>query len=412
MVKPDAKIKNMKKIVTLLFIVLTTAVFSQSTITVFNNGGQQFYVILNGIKQNSVAQTNVSVSGIKNGSYSMKLIFADGKTNDIDKNFFLEEPSFVTTRVVFKKGKGKLQLIGMEPAANQTPSENLVAYRPSDNMGYSDALVVTQTTTIQENGNVSNPNTTNGNAGINMNTNVQDPTMNNGQGSVNTSVNVNGAGTQQTTQQTTTTTNVNTGNPNQTTENVGININMNVTDPTMNNGQGGVNMSINMTGTGTGNQSQTNQTTQQTTTVTTTTTSSSTGTTGNVGSNATINTNTQHQNSTGNSTQTTVSAVSSNQSIKCVNILGDEKKLITELNELNFDEDKKEIVIKDLEKHCLTASQAYKIIEEFTFEADRLELSKYLYLRMIDKDKGSSLFPLFNFDASKMEFREFMRTVK
>jgi hypothetical protein len=388
---------------------LTANLFGQSTITVFNNGGQQFYVILNGIKQNSVAQTNVSVSGIKNGSYSMKLIFADGKTSDIDKNFFLEEPSFVTTRVVFKKGKGKLQLMGIEPAANQAPAQNIVVYRPTDNVVYSDAPVVTQTTTIQPNGTTSSPNPSNGNIGINVITNVQDPTMNIGQGSMNTSVNVNG--TQQTTQQTTTTTNVNAGNPNQTTENVGININMNITDPTMNNGQGGVNMSINMTGTGTG--SQTNQTTQQSTTVTTTTTTS---TTGNTGSNATINTNANVQNGSNSAisaTQTTGnSASSNNQSVKCMNIFSDEKKLIAELKEMNFDEDKKEIVIKDLEKNCLTASQAYKIIEVFTFEADRLELSKYLYLRMIDKDKGTSLLPLFTFDASKMEFREFMRTVK
>ena len=34
---------------------------------------------MNGIKQNSVAQTNVVVSSIKNGGYSVKLIFEDGK---------------------------------------------------------------------------------------------------------------------------------------------------------------------------------------------------------------------------------------------------------------------------------------------------------------------------------------------
>jgi hypothetical protein len=394
----------MKRLFTLLCIVLaSTSVFGQSTITVFNNGGQQFYVILNGIKQNSMAQTNVSVAGIKNGSYSMKLIFADGKTKDIDKNFFLEEPTFVTTRVVFKKGKGKLQLIGMEPAASQAPAENMVAYRPNETVVYSDAPVVTQTTTIQQNGTTTTNNPTNGTVGINVNTTVQDPSMTGGQGGVNTNVNTNS--NQQTIQQTTTTTtNTNGGNPNQVTESVGININ--VTDPTMNGGQGGVNMSINMSGT--------DLQTQQSTTVSTTTTTTTTtnGSNGNVGSNVNVNSSANNQVNSTVSSPPQPTTVSTNQSIKCKNILSDEKKLIAELNEMNFDEDKKEIVLKDLESHCLTASQAYKIIEVFTFEADRIELSKYFYLRMIDKDKGTTLLQLFTFDASKMEFREFMRSTK
>jgi len=91
------------------------AAFSQSNFTVFNNNGQAFYVILNGIKQNSLPQTNVYVSGLKNGAYSTKLIFSDGKTPDIDKNFFIDAPSDITTRIIFKKGKGKLQLLSMEP---------------------------------------------------------------------------------------------------------------------------------------------------------------------------------------------------------------------------------------------------------------------------------------------------------
>ncbi len=75
----------MKKIATLLILFIGFISMAQSNLTVFNNNGQQFYVILNGIKQNSLPQTNVYISGIRNGSYALKLIFADGKTADIDK---------------------------------------------------------------------------------------------------------------------------------------------------------------------------------------------------------------------------------------------------------------------------------------------------------------------------------------
>ena len=51
-----------------LSIVLFSVAFGQSNITVFNNGGQQFYVILNGVKQNFQPMTNVVVSGLKNGT--------------------------------------------------------------------------------------------------------------------------------------------------------------------------------------------------------------------------------------------------------------------------------------------------------------------------------------------------------
>jgi len=389
----------MKNILTLSFLCLSTLFYAQSTLTIFNNGGQQFFVILNGVKQNSIAQTNVSISGINNGSYSVKLIFADGKTKDIDKNFFLEEPSYVTTRVLFKKGKGKLQLIGMEPAKNQKPADNIVVYRPTNSAIYSDAVVVsTPNATInQQSGNVQTQVNTSGGQ---MNTTEQ-INMN-----VGTNVNGNQMGTntnvQVTETQTTQTTTI--GNPNMQGESININMNINVQDPTM-TGQGGANVSINMSGTG--NQSQ-QETFQQTTTITTSGSQSGTQ----IGNQQQVNNQVQTQTNVSNTNTNSSSNSNSNNAtavVTCKNILGNEKALVDDLKTMTFDEDKKEIVVKDLANHCLTASQAYKIIEVFTFEADRLELAMFMYDRMIDKDSAKNLLPLFTFDATKMEFREYIR---
>lgn len=358
LVNSARKNKNMRNLITVLFLLIGAISFAQSNLTIFNNGGQQFYVILNGIKQNSKPMTNVVVGGIKNGSYSVKLIFADGKTPDIDKNFFIEEPSDITTRVVFKKGKGKLQLIGMEPTKGTSTQQDVIVYRPDNTAVFSDAVVVTETVTQQTNVNSgtqsqttnSNVSTTTNTQTINQSTEITDPSNPNG--------------------------------------NVGMNININVNDPV--NGNQNVNMSVNMNGTGT----QTTNSTSQTTQTTTITQSTNVNTTGNQTVSNTQNT------STGNS------------AVTCKNILGDGDKFVKDLKALTFDDDRVAMIRKDLKDHCLTANQAYKILETLTFEEDRLELAKYLYDRMIDKDKGSSLLPLFTFDSSKEELKNYMNKKK
>ena len=349
----------MKKITTILFLLIGFVSISQSNFTVFNNDGKQFYVIMNGIKQNSVPQTNVFVSGIKNGTYSVKVIFSDGITGDLNKNFFIEEPSDITTRVIFKDGKGKLQLIGMAPTAGAMQEESAVVYRSNDSAIYSDAVVVNQTITTTNT--TSTTNTTNG--------------ANNSMNSQGESINMNVG--------------MNTGMTNQ-----GMNVNINITDPTMNNGNGNVNMNVGVNGVGNGTQTNGNTQYSQTTTSTTVT---STG--GNV-----------------QSSNSNVGTISNNSTVysqgNCRNILDNAPKMVEDLKDLMMDDDKVDAIKLDLESFCLTASQAYKLVETLSFESSRLEASKFLFNRLIDKDKGNTLLPLFTFDSSKMEYREYMNKNK
>lgn len=329
----------MKKLTTILFLLIGLVSFSQSNLTVFNNDGKQFYVILNGIKQNSVPQTNVYVSGIKNGSYSVKLIFADGITTDINKNFFIDEPSDITTRVVFKDGKGKLQLIGHVPTTGAIQEESAVVYRPNDAAVYTDATTVNQTITTT-NSTTTTTNSSNNSGNVNGET-------------INMNVGINDGGTTQ-----------------------GMNVNINVNDPMLNT-------------------QSTNSSMQQTHTTTTTTVT-------------TTGTQTQVKPTTGTSQINSTAPAQ----ITCKNILENADKMAEDLKDLMMDEDRVTAIKLDLEKYCLTASQAYKLVETLNFEDNRLEVAKYLYDRMIDKDKANVLFPLFNFDSSKIEFREYMNKKK
>mgnify|MGYP000061542839 FL=1 len=269
----------MKFITSVLFSFVSILAVAQSNLTIFNNGGQQFYAILNGIKQNSQPQTNVYISGIKNGGYSLKIIFADGKTADVDKNLFIDAPSDITTRITFKKGKGKLQLVSLV-ATEGVITPGAVVYRPSDASVYSDAVVQTttvQTTTTQTtsgtvnaqvpaNGNVNmnvnangmNQQTTNPNANVNMNVNTtgmnQTETTQSGNVGMNVNVNATGTGTTQTqsTQNGNANFNMNVSgsgmDPNMQNGSVGISINVSGMDPNMQNGNMGVNMNVNATG--------------------------------------------------------------------------------------------------------------------------------------------------------------------
>ncbi len=443
--KRQTKKLSMKKIATLLFLFIGFISMAQSNLTVFNNNGQQFYVILNGIKQNSVPQTNVYISGIRNGSYALKLIFADGKTGDIDKMFFIDTPSDITTRVIFKKGKGKLQWIGQVPTTGVMQQQGVITYRPDNSAVYSDApvtttqQVVTQTTTTS-NPVVSNPNGT-GNGNVTINSGVNGGTTQNGTNAGNVTINSGSNGGTTTTQPGTTGGNVainsNTTGTTQTTTvtdpmnpngNFGMNININVTDPTMNNGNGGVNIGMNGTGMPTTTQTTTQggnvtstttqsgnlngvQTTSSssstTTTQTTTTTTTSGGTTTYSNGNGVVTTGNTQLNS-GNTIYTNTATTASN-AITCTSVLSDADVFVANLKAMKFDEDRKETILKDMMNKCLNASQAYKIIETLTFDGDRLEIAKYLYDRLLDKDKGSSLLPLLKFDSSKTELKEYMK---
>jgi hypothetical protein len=449
----------MKHLLSALFVVLFTFAFGQSNLTVFNNGGQQFYVILNGVKQNFQPMTNVVVSGLKNGSYSVKLIFADKKIPDVDKNFYIDEPQDITTRVIFKKKLPKLQWIGAVPTAGASQSSDVIIYRPDDNTMFSDQqvnqVVTTPTNTVNTTGNVN----TNGNVNITGN-------VNGNNGVVNTQSN-GGTVSQTTTTQTTTTTTetpITTTTTNTPNGIGGMNISINVNDPL--NGGGQINM--NMGGIGTAITTQDAQTTQQSTTVTTTTvTSSSTNngnttitttdtnpaatqgnigiqmntnpssTQGNVGiqmntnvgttqgnttfQNTNTQSNTQFQNTNiqgnttlqSNNTQTTQTPVQSTSTNGyCKNILGDANRKVEELNDLSFDSDRKEAILMELKTYCLTASQAYQILEVLDFESDRLECAKFLSDRIIDKDNVGILYKLFDFDSSKMELRQYISSKK
>ena len=345
------------------FCIISSCFFAQSNFTVFNNGGQKFFLIMNGIKQNSLAQTNVEVSGVKNGGYSVKLIFEDGKTGDIDKNFFIESASDINTKIVFKKGKGKLQLVSMVPTVSAQSGSDVVIFRPDNNAVYSDTPVITErpsdrpvitqtitTETITQS-------TGNGNAGIQINVSgTEGQTPNNttpngtqgGNGSIGISIADPISG-----------------------ENINLNVGVTINDGTTTNGQTNINQN------------------SSTTTITTITSSNT-------------STNVTPANNTPNpvAPAATVSG--------CKNTLTNSTVFIEDLKLQSFEDDRVNALKLALVNTCLYAADAEKIMDLFTFDANQLSAAILLFDRLLDKDKASTLTKHITFDSTKMEFRNYI----
>ncbi len=470
----------MKIIFTLTALCLSLIVSAQnSSLTIFNNNGQQFFVIINGIRQNSLPSTNLRIESLSTETaYEVKLIFADGKTADINKKLWFDEAGAYLARVDFKKKnkKGKLKYFGMTPAGgNNSNGATPVNYRPNDRAGYSDQ----QTSgSMPANQQISEPDPIRpSQTNTNTSTTTTVP-----QSTTTTTVNPDGSVTQITTvvnpdgtvtETTTTSTNTNVnmqsgangntqaGGVNQSSTTVdttdpgmtGVSINMNVSgmdsntvyDPN-NPGSAGVNIQVSGNGMDPNNQggtinvstnaggmdqngnydpnaqinvntsvngSQTSQSgSSQSATVTTTQTvngQTTTTTSGGTVSNGQMN---QVNNTTSNSGANGIQQqpMTSGMNYNCTKVLVNEDDFIEELNDMSFDDDKKTLILEDLKGQCVSAQQAAKILEVLSFEDDRLELAKFFYERMTDRANAKQfILPLFKFDSTKMEFREYLR---
>ena len=349
------------------------------------------------------------MSGLKNGAYSTKLIFADGKTADIDKNFFIDAPSDITTRILFKKGKGKLQLLSLEPTHGALQQTGVVYYRQDNYAVYSDAPVTTQIVT-------STPPVQSNQTNLQVSGNQQQNSMNTN-GQVNGNVNMNlGLNAGITTNSSTTTTTTTTQS---TSENINLNVGMNV------NGGGivtqtqteNVNMNVGMNVNGMNTTTQNNSTNVNVGVNTSGVSTSVQPPNGNVnisvngtGTNTTYDNNQNYSYNQSNQVNQQISTNSnSSSSVICTKTFTDLQDYLADLKSITFEEDKVETIKKDFVATCLMANQALEIVKTLTFEANRFEVATYLYDRMFDKNNGRLLTPLFTFEATKNDYRDYMR---
>ena len=169
---------NMKKITLLSLLIITTnLLFAQNcNLVVFSEGGESFYLILNGIKHNNIPETNVRVQGLKEAPYKAKIIFEDKKISPIEKNMYTVKDMENTYSIRRKKKDNSLiiKAVSQTPISEATVKKEVVATQTQPTTKNNSVTTTTHTTTTTSNNNNSN----NGDGSFSMNVNINGSGMN------------------------------------------------------------------------------------------------------------------------------------------------------------------------------------------------------------------------------------------
>lgn len=186
---------NKKPILFFSLLLMCIAAFAQpqatGALTIFSEDGDKFFLILNGERQNNVAQTNLRVEDLPQPYYSAKVIFEDKTLGEISKNSLMIADynnvlSDVTYKIKKDKNNGKMTMkyfssIPMQPGYVPPSNVYVMHYgNPAPVAVVTTAPVgtsVTQSTTTTTSG-VGNTAAVNVNVGgIDMGVSITDPLM-------------------------------------------------------------------------------------------------------------------------------------------------------------------------------------------------------------------------------------------
>ncbi len=161
----------MKSLFSFLFIVIFVfqGIAQNSNLTIFSEDGMQFYLILNGIRQNENPETNVRVDGLMNDFYTAKLIFADQTIPSIEKKHLMvvdvdgRRGEFTYKIKANKKGVQVLRFFSFTPVELvQPPPANVAVISfntaPMPAISFNTQIIETNTTTSTGDGNSENIN--------------------------------------------------------------------------------------------------------------------------------------------------------------------------------------------------------------------------------------------------------------
>lgn len=117
----------MKKITTILFLIITTFAFAQGSqighLTIFSEDGDKFYLILNGEQQNDIPLTNIRIEDLNQPYYNARIQFEDKSLMDIttnnmmiaDVDGIMSDVTYKIRRDKNKKGKMKMNFFSSVP---------------------------------------------------------------------------------------------------------------------------------------------------------------------------------------------------------------------------------------------------------------------------------------------------------
>jgi hypothetical protein len=91
----------------------------------------------------------------------------------------------------------------------------------------------------------------------------------------------------------------------------------------------------------------------------------------------------------------------------CYGAITDVDYIIAGIDEANFSEDQMKYVREEMKTKCINSDQAYRIVNAFTFDGDKIKMAKFCYDHMVDKQNAKKLLDLFSFSSSKEELKKY-----
>lgn len=177
----------MKKIgLMFAFMVAALSTFAQTgNLVIFSDDGNKFFVVVNGLRVNDQAQTNVRVTGLNADYVNTKIVFENELIPDIEKKTLMLTRGEEVTYVIKKNKKGETvcnyySQVALNQAPANNPNQQTVIY---SNVPYNDGVVIrtgngttstTTTTTTNTTGNTGTVNANVGVGGVGMNVTIYD----------------------------------------------------------------------------------------------------------------------------------------------------------------------------------------------------------------------------------------------
>jgi hypothetical protein len=179
---------NMKNIVLFLSLMVGSLTIKAQTgnLVIFSDDGSKFFVVVNGLRVNDQAQTNVRVTGLNADYVSCKVVFENELTPDIVKKTLMLAKGHEVTYKIKKNNKGETVCnwysdVELAQAPTNSANQQTVIY---SNVPYNDGTVIrtgngttsTNTTTTTTTGNNGTVNANVGVGGVGMNVTIYDGT--------------------------------------------------------------------------------------------------------------------------------------------------------------------------------------------------------------------------------------------
>lgn len=380
------------KILLSLLIFISIGVSAQNNLVVFTQESKPFYVVVNGIRQNMTAETNVKIENLPGDFYRVKVVFADGQTPDVDQSVsFMEKNQEYSLEVRLKKGKYKMRFAGVRPINQSTNTGTSITYHEQE------IIESNQNTTVQSGNNTGNTqenisssstqtNNVSGNANVHVQGNVStNTTETNESGTVNSSVNMN------------------------TNENGAVSVNVNMSE-------NGISMNMNVP------EEESQIHSSSSTTSTNISSSQSTiENNGNVQINSSVTssstvasdnwqTNNQSNNQSFDNNSAQFSKVPSYTGyVNCNgNVMANVSHIISMASDEAFAEDQRNVIQSSVNTNCLSVEQVGQLASVFTHESDQLSFMKWAFNRTYDIDNFYKLSSQLTFSSSKEELDKFI----